>query len=102
MPLAQKVLESGTWYPFTPSNLDLVPQAPGVYWLGVPNEIIYIGSAGNLHQRLTDHYYTDDACIAQATQFAIGPCLNYKEREKLLLRDYLARYGSLPRCNDRI
>jgi hypothetical protein len=102
MVLARKVLESVTWYLFNSSNLALVPSVSGVYWLGINNQVIYIGSSANLHERLSDHYYTVDQCIGQARQFAIDPCFNYKERERRLLQAFLAKYGRLPKCNDRI
>nr|MBC8361655.1 GIY-YIG nuclease family protein [Candidatus Desulfatibia profunda] len=82
--------------------MNRVPQTSGVYCLGVNSSIIYIGSSNNLHERLTDHYYSNDSCIQQAKQFAIEPCSNYREREKQRLRDYLARHGRLPVCNDQI
>ena len=99
---AKTTLKTWTWYSFTLSNLELVPQTSGVYCLGVSNDIIYIGSSGNLRERLTDHYYTDDPCIKQASQFAIEPCTNYREIERQRLLEYQRRHGRLPRCNDRI
>ncbi len=95
-------LKTWTWYPFTQANLDRVPQTPGVYCLGVNDDIIYIGSSKNLHERLTDHYYTTDLCIKKATQLAIEPCSNYREREQSLLEWFRSKYGRLPKCNDRI
>lgn len=98
----QTKLDDWTWYSFSSNNLSRVPQVPGVYCLGVSDNIIYIGSSGNLQDRLTDHYYSKDPCISQATQFAIEPCSNYKERETQLLQWFRSKYGRLPRCNDRI
>ena len=100
MPLTQRKLDSRTWYEFSLTNLELVPGASGVYWLGVNNNTIYIGSAANLNERLTSHYYTSDPCISRARQFAIELCLNYRERE--LLQAFLNQYGKLPDCNERI
>lgn len=95
-------LESWTWYSFDEYNLSLVPAVSGVYCLGVNNGIIYIGCSADLHDRLTDHYYTSDPCIGQATHFAIEPCTNYKERERELLEWFRSKYHRLPECNDRI
>ncbi len=97
-----QILKTWTWYQFTKSNLDKVPQTSGVYCLGINDKIIYIGSSVNLHERLTDHYHTTDPCIKQATQFAIETCSNYRERERELLQWFRSEYGRLPRCNDRI
>jgi len=102
MQLVKKTLETWTWYNFTMGNLNLVPQTSGVYCLGVNSKIIYIGSSNNLNERLKDHYYSNDSCIRQAKQFAIEPCNNFREREKQRLREYLARHGKLPACNDKI
>ena len=109
-----QTLEKWTWYPFTKSNLDKVPQTSDVNdvavdsqtinsrSLGINSDIIYIGSSANLHERLTDHYYTTDPCIQQANQFAIETCSNYMSRERELLQWFRSKYGRLPRCNDRI
>ena len=102
MQLAINTLKTWKWYSFTTDNLAMVPQISGVYCLGQNNNIIYIGSSNNLHDRLTDHYYSTDPCIKQATQFAIEPCTNYKEREKERLRNFQMEHGKLPACNDRI
>lgn len=102
MQLAKMILKNWTWYDFTSSNLNLIPQISGVYCLGVNNQIIYIGSSVNLKERLTDHYYSSDPCIQQARQFAIEPCSNFREREQTRLREHLAHHGKLPACNDRI
>lgn len=99
---AQTSLKAGTWYTFNQTNLVLVPEDSGVYWLGADNRVIYIGSAVNMQDRLSDHYYTPDSCTRKATQFAIEPCSNYKERERLLLLAYKAKHGRLPECNDRV
>ena len=95
-------LKIWAWYPFTLANLNNVPMTSGIYCLGINEAIIYIGSSKNLHERLTDHYYTTDICIKKATHFAIEPCSNYKEREQELLVWFQSKYGRLPICNDRI
>ena len=88
-----KSIKTWTWYPFTLANLGLVPQTSGVYCLGVNDNIIYVGSSKNLRERLNEHYYTTDPCIKKATQFAIEPCSNYKEREHELLVWFRSKYG---------
>ena len=95
-------IQTWTWYDFTLTNVNMVPQISGVYCLGINNQIIYIGSSINLQERLTDHYYSSDPCIKQARQFAIEPCSNYKERERQRLLQYQADNGKLPACNDQI
>jgi excinuclease UvrABC nuclease subunit len=95
-------LRQRTWYDFTSSNLESVPNSPGVYWLGKSNQIIYIGSSVDLNDRLHDHYYSDDAYIRKATQFAIEECSNYRERERQLLLAFHQQHGRLPECNDRL
>ena len=102
MVLTQRKLDLRTWYVLSLSNLELVPETSGVYWLGVDNNIIYIGSSINLQDRLIAHYNTSDPCLSKARQFAIEPCSNYVERERELLNAYLQTHGRLPDCNDRI
>ncbi len=93
-------LKTMTWYSFTQTNLSSVVHAPGVYFLGINNNTIYIGSTHDLNERLAAHYNTSDPCIKQARQFAIDPCMNYKERERQQLEDFRSRHGRLPACND--
>jgi excinuclease UvrABC nuclease subunit len=95
-------IEDWKWYPLTPDYIDLVTEGSGVYSLGVDSNMIYIGSSVNLHQRLTEHYHSTDFCIRRAKQFAIQPCMNYREKEKELLEWFLSEYGRLPDCNDRL
>ena len=102
MPLVSTALKPVTWYAFTLNNIAHVPSASGVYWLGLNNRVIYIGSSSDLHGRLSDHYGSNDPCIRKANQFAIDICSNYRERERQLLQAYLSKYGHLPECNDRI
>lgn len=97
-----KSLQNWVWYDFTSTNLDKVPQTPGVYCLGNKNGIIYIGSSKDLRDRLMDHYYSNDPCIQKARQFAIEPCANYVQEERSRLRRYLIKHGRLPDCNDVI
>ena len=102
MGLAQRALKTWIWYQFTQSNLATVPTVSGIYCLGVNNGIIYIGSSHDLHERLTEHYYSTDTCIQKAGQFAIEPCSNYLERERERLQAFRAEHGRLPECNDRL
>jgi hypothetical protein len=98
----QKALGLRTWYPFNRTNIELVPDTSGVYWLGVDNNIIYIGSSRSLPDLLLEHYYTNDPSFGRARQCAIEPCINYVERERELLRAYLKTHGRLPECNELI
>jgi hypothetical protein len=102
MALTQRKLDLRTWYALNLPDLELVPETSGVYWLGVDNSIIYIGSSTNLLDRLLGHYHTNDQCLSKATQFAIEPCSNYVDRERELLNGYLKANGRLPDCNERI
>ena len=101
MYLAANSLDTWTWYSFTRENLLRVPNVAGVYCLGIGNDIIYIGCSSDLFERLKDHFYTDDPCIAQANQFAIYPCSDYMAEEHQRLLWHLRTYGRLPKCNDR-
>ena len=102
MQLALNTLKNWTWCSFSLTNITKVPQVSGVYCLGKNDAVTYIGSSNNMQNRLRQHYSTTDPCIKQATQFAIEPCANYKEREKQRLREYRMKHGRLPACNDLI
>jgi excinuclease UvrABC nuclease subunit len=103
-----RFLEERTWYALTEPHVDMVPEVPGVYWLGENDQnkqvvTIYIGKAVfNLRQRIKDHLTTTDRCIMRSTHFAYERHSNPDAREKELLQDFLRRNGRLPRCNDQV
>ena len=96
------ILSTMTWHALTQANVNLVPSTSGVYFLGLGNNTLYIGSSVDLRQRLTEHNNSSDPCISKAQQFAIEPCADYRERERRHLIAYKAKHGGLPACNDRI
>jgi|GEM_PF-1483978 len=103
-------LAQAEWHPFTETYVYSVPQAPGVYWLGIASSltrpitatIIYIGQSNNLQRRLLEHIRKADPCLSQANVFAYALHDHPEVRERQLLDDYARKNGGrLPRCNDR-
>jgi len=88
--------------PFNLSQISQVPQQPGVYWLYVGLETIYIGKSSNdIRGRLQSHYSGNEGrCTQSALEFAYEACTNPVQREKELLEEYRRTYGKLPRCNE--
>ncbi len=97
-------------YDFSYDNINSAPITAGVYQLEDSGTIIYIGRAlGNsttIRSRLQDHKSgREGSCTQYATHYRREKTANGNDaarREVELLREYKARYGRLPRCNDRI
>lgn len=79
------------------------PEEPGVYALWKNDELIFLGRASQgatLRERLTEHLGGSFPCTQGATHYTWELCLNPAAREAEVLREYQARFGRLPRCNE--
>ena len=93
--------------PFTKPNVDAAPQENGVYTLYDNGILIYIGCAwgdtGTIRGRLQRHHSgAEGPCTQFATHFYWWLTDYPLTTEKELLAAYKARWGALPRCNERI
>jgi excinuclease ABC subunit C len=87
-------------------KLKLVPKKPGVYfWLGPQKEILYVGRATSLKNRLTQYFQKDiDPRIAEMVSFAID--IKFEETETLLdaiilEAEYIKKYWPKYNVRDR-
>ena len=99
------MLISGDKYPFTDKNVNIAPQAHGVYALYDGNGTIYIGRASGqnvtIRSRLQDHKSgREGPCTQGATHYRREQTSQPVAREKKLLEEYQNQHGQLPRCND--
>lgn len=88
-----------------------VPDEAGVYEIrsfvpGLPEEIVYIGSAGNLRKRLTYHLYATFGNPCLRGRISEGVRFRYRifreewrTAEREIYRAFLATYGKSPECN---
>lgn len=90
--------------PFTDAFIGLASLENGVYSLWDGEVIIYYGKAGgynSIRARLQAHKRGDEGpCTMTATAFQQEITFLPAVRELQLLREYLARFNQLPRCND--
>lgn len=90
--------------PFTDAFIALASLENGVYALWDGEEIIYYGKAegaNSIRARLQAHKRGDEGpCTRSATTFQQEIAFMPAVREAQLLREYLARFNQLPRCND--
>jgi len=78
------------------------PEQPGVYALWHDDEMIYLGRAASIRQRLADHLQRSDSpCLLDATHYTWELALHPEAREAELLEQFRRRYGRLPRCNGK-
>ena len=66
-------LQKWTWFEFTPSNVNQVPDFPGVYMLADPPitspTVWYVGQSGAVQSRLGQHLgETENVCIRRHLQ----------------------------------
>ena len=81
---------------------------PAVYELYSGNELIYIGSSGNLKERFMGYLnskFADDPCKKATDSYKREYVTTESEArsgERAYLQEYQKAHGQLPRCNDRI
>lgn len=94
---------NGGRHPLTEMYVNLLaPDEPGVYGLYDGPEAIYYGSSErSIRSRLQDHLAGREGPRTRAaSHFGLEVTPYPLTREGELLREYRARYGRLPRCND--
>ncbi|MDA8149695.1 MAG: hypothetical protein M0041_00955 [Nitrospiraceae bacterium] len=98
--------------PLTPPSVrETVPEMSGVYEIrsflpGVPEEVVYIGSAANLKRRLSYHLYVSGGSPCLRDKISAGARFRYRifkedwrTQERLLYRAFLNTFGRPPDCN---
>jgi len=55
--------------PFASANIDLIPEAPGIYLISEKETIVYCGSAQNLRLRLWKEHYLGEQVRMGGSQF---------------------------------
>jgi hypothetical protein len=97
---------SGSKYEFTEKNVNNAPDEHGVYALYDDEILIYHGRAAGdgvaIRSRLQSHFGGDEGpCTRGATHYRREANNSPKHREKELLDEFEAKFGRLPRCNER-
>ena len=84
-----------SWYRFR-ELLNLAPESEGVYLLGDEDQdVIYVGMAENLRDRLSQHPDSDNPCLQRKNirYFAFEVTSSSEGREEELIEEYD------PECN---
>lgn len=82
------------WMDFDRTNVEAVPELPGVYMMHAAMKILYIGSAENLRQNLLKSL--SDPCISKAQRFRYMATQSPERVKEQLLNEYLKKHGRLP------
>ena len=78
------------------------PGNAGIYALWQDDELIYVGRATAIRERLLEHFHRHLCpCTENATHYSWELSLNPAAREAQLLQEYQAKNGRLPRCNEK-
>ena len=98
--------------PLTPLSVrKSAPSLPGVYEIrsfvpGEPEEVVYIGSAGNLRKRLSHHLYSSGGNPLLRKRISGGARFRYRvfkedwrTAERTIYRSFLNTFGKPPECN---
>ena len=96
------------WSHYTKANLENVPDNFGVYEIGhiASGEVLYIGE-GHVKSRLLAHLPDgqrthENVVGADGFRYELtGGKEKAVQREKALLKEFLAKYGRLPKYNQR-
>ena len=101
-------LRSPKW-PFTPAAVEHSPDEwGGVYVLWRGETILFIGCAPDAKRTsikadLVAHLKGERGpCTQEATHYGWELAQNPRERELELLREYVQRHNSYPRCNHKL
>lgn len=87
-------------YRFTPAIAHGAPDTAGIYALWQDGELIYLGRATLIRQRLLEHLQRPEPCTGDATDYSWELSLRPADREAELLAQFRERNGRLPRCNE--
>jgi len=99
MPIRKK------WSVFSWDNVDRAPEEPGIYELGnLKGEIVYVGKAGNLRQRLSQH--KNDPSKARSKYFRYATTALFfdspLDMERRHGEKYEEKHGRLPSKQKRL
>ena len=86
------------WIDFDRTNIEAVPELPGVYAMHAAMKILYVGSGTNLRQSLLESL--SHPCIGRAKRFHYMTNKHNEMKEKLL-KEYHQKHGRLPECMDK-
>jgi excinuclease UvrABC nuclease subunit len=86
------------WIDFVQTNIEAVPELPGVYAMHAAMKILYIGSSTNLRRSLLESL--SHPCISKAKRFHYMTTNNHSEVKEGLLSEYRQKHGRLPECMD--
>jgi excinuclease UvrABC nuclease subunit len=89
-------------YRFTPVIVHGAPENAGLYALWQDGEMIYVGRADSIRERLLDHLQGKlSTCTRGATHYSWELSLRPVNREAEVLDAFRKRHGRLPRCNEQ-
>lgn len=92
-------LSWSSWMDFDRTNIEAVPELPGVYMMHAAMKILYIGGAENLKQNLLK--CLSDPCISKAKRFRYMATQSLESVKEKLLNEYLKKHGRLPQCMEK-
>jgi hypothetical protein len=99
-----EVSRVSTRHALSEAGLSGAPDEPGVFWLFKSGALIFVGHARrSLRARLLAHVRGEQgSCTGRADQYQWETSGTPTARARTLLAEYAARFGRLPRCNDRM
>jgi hypothetical protein len=99
-----EVSRVSTRHALSEPGLSGAPDEPGAFWLFKAGTLIFVGHARrSLRVRLLAHLRGEEgSCTQHADQYQWETTSTPTARARTLLAEYQARFGRLPRCNDRL
>lgn len=92
-----KPLVWSSWVDYGRSNIDAIPESPGVFKMHVNMKILYIGSSLCLRQSLLDSL--SDPCLNQTSRFSYAIIDSPDKVKDRLLNEFRTKHnGKSPTC----
>ena len=91
--------EWSQWLDFNRTNVEAVPELPGVSVLHASMKILYIGASNNLREELLSRL--SDSCSSNAKRFRYVLTSAYEAVKEKQVNEYVGKHGKLPPCMEQ-
>ncbi len=91
--------EWSQWLDFDRSNVEAVPESPGVCVMHASMKILYIGASQNIRQELLGRL--SDPCTVKAKRFRYVVTAAFESIKEQQVKEYVSKHGKLPPCMEQ-
>ena len=88
--------EWSQWLDFDRTNIETVPESPGVCIMHASMKTLYIGGSHNIRQELLGRL--SDPCTSKAKRFRYIITREFESEKAEQVKNYVSKHGKLPPC----